>query len=65
MENIVPDDVSSSKTRKNTYMIQSINASSKLSAHLCILLPVSCLFVRFCNEDILTLGVIVVMRLLS
>lgn len=60
------DDVSSSRTSKSIYMIQRINASSKLSAHLCILLPDSCVVLRSCNEDIRTLCIVVVgMRWLS
>lgn len=50
------DYVTSSRTENNIYMIHYINASSKLFEHyICIFLPVSCLFVRSCNEDMGTL----------
>lgn len=50
MENITSNDASSSRTRKNLFMIKYINASLRFTAYLCILLPVSCLLVRSCNK---------------
>lgn len=50
VENITSSNFSSSEIRKNICMIEYINASLEFTAYLCILLPVSCLLMRSCNE---------------